>query len=238
MSTALLWIGLTFWKERSRVTEVEARLTSERARLEQAHEEGMAAAETAENERAVTDEATHLARLRDQGLVSGATARERHAGEWRRRLAHDPAQAAENGAGTGFSFCIDNYRFANYPAGGTANTSGMKVRYNNVDLAGIQIPSWGYGAFIPVTITVTPTGGCTIMVNNTNAFTLALPGFAPALGRFGIFARTGGAFESHAIDDLSIAFVTADTAAGGRVSESGGTVTYIPPVTCGLDPFY
>ncbi len=148
------------------------------------------------------------------------------------------AQAAENGAGTGFSFCIDNYRFANYPAGGTANTSGMKVRYNNVDLVGIQTPSWGYGAFIPVSITVTPTGGCTIMVNNTNAFTLALPGYAPALGRFGVFARTGGAFESHAIDDLNVAFVTADTAAGGQVSESGGTVTYIPPVTCGPDSFY
>jgi hypothetical protein len=124
------------------------------------------------------------------------------------------AGGAENGVGTGLSFCVDNYRFAPYPAGGTANTSGMKLRYNNVDLLGVQMPgAWNVDRYVPVTVTVTVDGVATVTVDGTNVFgNVVLPGYAPKVGRFGFFSRTGGALESTKVDDLSIVSVhTIDT---------------------------
>src|SRR6185436_17961963 len=72
------------------------------------------------------------------------------------------AGSGENGLGTGFSFAVDNFQFspiavgnvATAPGGGTAFTSGMKIQYNNIILAGVPIPTWNDPRFIPVSITV------------------------------------------------------------------------------------
>jgi hypothetical protein len=58
-------------------------------------------------------------------------------------------------------------------------------------------------------------------------------------GRFGIFARTGGEFEAHWVDDLYILAVPRNTAQGGTVTVSGSQVIYTPPpALCGSDTFY
>jgi hypothetical protein len=164
------------------------------------------------------------------------------------------ARASEDGIGSGFSFCIDNYRYLPFvgvgqPAGSgpstTANTSGLKLNYNNLVVAGVQIgAAWNSGRWIDIAITVTANGQATVFVDNTNVFgTVTLPGYTPKPGRFGIFARTGGQVESHAVDDLSISTVTTLETAGpdfGTVSYAAGVVTYTPPTNaCATaDTFY
>jgi uncharacterized repeat protein (TIGR01451 family) len=146
---------------------------------------------------------------------------------------------AEDGEGTGLSFCIDNYRFAPYPGGGTANTSGMKIRYNGVDVAGIQLATWNRADYVPVSITLALNGALTVMVDGTNVFPGLVIPYVPATGRFGIYARTGGQFQTHWMDDLNITVVNR-TPRGGLVSldEGTGVVTYTPGTdTCGPDSF-
>jgi|GEM_PF-6802498 len=151
--------------------------------------------------------------------------------------------AAENGAGTGVSFCVDNYRFvplnvggaANQPGGGTANTSGLKVNYNNQIIAGVQIPTWNVARWVPVTITLTPDGVLTVFVDGTNVFgNLQLPNYTPKPGRFGLYARTGGQNETHWVDDLSVTVLTADTARDYALGGSRYGTAYIFP-TGGVD---
>jgi len=57
-------------------------------------------------------------------------------------------------------------------------------------------------------------------------------------GRFGIYSRNGGQYESAMIDDLSITVYTADTAGGGTVAYAGGNVTYSNAACTGSDTFY
>jgi hypothetical protein len=132
---------------------------------------------------------------------------------------------AENGSGTGFSFCYDAYRFApfagpgspaNAPGGGTANTSGFKIIFGGTNIIGIQTPQWTNALrWVPVSIDVAESGAVTVMVDGTNVFPgLVLPGWTPRLGRFGIYSRTGGSFESLSIDELCVTARTLDTALG------------------------
>jgi hypothetical protein len=145
----------------------------------------------------------------------------------------------ENGVGTGFSFCVDNYQFAPYPAGGQANTSGLKIRYNNVNIAGVQTPgAWIRPDFVPVIITLANDGFLTVNVDGTNAFSLLLPAPLNTVGRFGMYARSGGEREAVWVDDLSITALTSETPNGGTVGMSGTDVTYNPGTNCGTDSFF
>jgi len=158
--------------------------------------------------------------------------------------------AAEQGAGNGFTFAIDDYRFLPVPTigasaatanGGTANTSGMKIIYHGNNIAVQQCPTFASGTFVPVTISVSDSGVATVMVSGTNVFgDVTLPGYTPTTGRFGFYGRAGGSFEAHTIDDLSITLNPhQQTALGGSVSLNNGIVTYIAPTnSCGLDTFY
>jgi len=159
--------------------------------------------------------------------------------------------AAEDGEGTGFSFCVDNYRFLPFVGVGspkgpgastTANSSGMKLVYHGTNIAGISMPTaWTNTSYIPVSITVTPAGVATIMVNGTNVFgNITLPGYVPTVGRFGMYARTGGLNEVHWVDDLVITTLAPTaTALGGSVTFDGANLTYTPPTNqCGSDTIY
>jgi hypothetical protein len=167
------------------------------------------------------------------------------------------AAAEQGGTATGFSFCLDNYQFAplavgaayNAPGGGTANTSGLKINYNGVIIAGVQIPTWASSTPQPVSISVDSGGNLTVLVSGTNVFgALTLPGWTPTVGRFGLYSRTGGAYETHWVDNLGISVnggATSYTNAfdqvfgSGTVTMSGGNVTYTPPPNgCGFDSYY
>jgi hypothetical protein len=148
--------------------------------------------------------------------------------------------AAENGGGTGFSFCVDNYRFSPYPGGGNANSSGIKIRYGGADVAGLARPTWNYARWIPVVVTVKSDGTATIIIDNETVMKdVALPNYAPSAGRFGFYARTGGQNEMHGIDDLSLSLLTSETAQGGYAILAGGNAQYTPAADfTGQDKFY
>lgn len=120
---------------------------------------------------------------------------------------------AENGVGTGLSFCVDNYRFHPYPQGNIVNTSGMKVRYRGLDVAGVRIAPWNAARFVPVSVSVTPAGVLTVLVDGTNVFgNITLPNYLPTRGRFGVHARNGGQNMAQWVDNLSInALLTIET---------------------------
>ncbi|MGC8744821.1 MAG: PA14 domain-containing protein, partial [Verrucomicrobiia bacterium] len=145
------------------------------------------------------------------------------------------ATAAEDGIGTGLSICIDNYRFT-----GAANTAGMKVKWQTNIIAQQQTAVWSSQAYIPVQVTLTPSGQLTVIVAGTNVFgTVVITNYAPSTGRFGLFARTGGSYEAHWIDDLSITVITETTGSGGSVTLAGDNITYTPPQdAAGMDAFY
>jgi uncharacterized repeat protein (TIGR01451 family) len=113
----------------------------------------------------------------------------------------------ENGVGSGFSFGVDNYRFHPWPITpeGFPNTSGLKIRYRGVDVAGVRTATWNSPRFVPVSISVTPEGRVTVFVDGTNVFgNLTLPNYIPMQGRFGMYARNGGQNMSQWLDNLSI----------------------------------
>ncbi len=154
--------------------------------------------------------------------------------------------AAENGGGNGFSFCLDNYRFLPFvgvgsPAGSgastTPNTSGMKMNFGGIVVAGVQTPTWNRPDFVPVTIDVV-NSAVTVFVDGTNVFgTVALPSMS-STGRFGIYSRNGGQYQAAMLDDLNITVYTATTPGGGTVTSSGGNVTYSNSACSGSDSFY
>jgi hypothetical protein len=138
---------------------------------------------------------------------------------------------AEEGVGTGLSFCIRNYRF---PDGSVANRSGFKLKWRGVTFAQVQTPTWANANFIPVIMTVNPNGTITVNVNGTNAFNNVPSPFQAMRGRFGFYARTGGQNESHWVDDLNISLPDF-----GYVTLAGSNVLYVPPRNaCGTDSFY
>ncbi|MEY2409829.1 MAG: hypothetical protein QOF48_2499, partial [Verrucomicrobiota bacterium] len=154
------------------------------------------------------------------------------------------AVAAEEGAGTGLSLCIDNY-----PTGGVDSPS-FKLKLGGTQLGLVLMPKWNSTAYIPVNITLTAGGQLTVNVNGTNVVSsLALP-YVPITGRFGMYGRTGGEFETHWVDDLSINVTATDSSTGsysanfdsgtyGTVSLASGVITYVPPTNgCGMDSYY
>jgi hypothetical protein len=153
------------------------------------------------------------------------------------------ATAAEEGLGTGLSFCVDNY-----PTGGPDSPS-FKLKWGGTQLGFILIPKWNSANFIPVNIKMDADGTLDVMVDGTNVvFNLPTP-FTPVMGRFGLFARTGGENETHWIDDLTVNVTTPgspasyahnfDVTGPGAVTLAGGNITYVPPVgSCGFDRFY
>jgi hypothetical protein len=143
-----------------------------------------------------------------------------------RDLVLGTSTGAENGVGTGLSFCVDNFQFHPYPVGGVGFTSGMKIRYRGLDVAGVRIPTWNSPRWVDVAVSLTGQGVLTVLVDGTNVFgNVTLPNYQPISGRFGVYARTGGQSESHAIDDLSItSLLTIETTRDPAINTDGERV--------------
>ena len=137
---------------------------------------------------------------------------------------------SEEGAGTGLSICYDGYQ-----AAGVANTTAFRIKWNGTSLAIVtNTPPWSSTAWIPVRVFLNTNGAVTLTVNGTNVVSnLATPYTPRAGGRFGMYARTGGAFETHWVDELSISMVTPDT-----IMLAGTNVLYSTPNLCGTDTIY
>ena len=146
--------------------------------------------------------------------------------------------SAEDGVGSGLGICFDNY-----PAAGPGAPS-VKIRWGNALIATNLIQKMTNSNWFTVQINLAADGKLDVAVDGTNVFSRFQTPYQPLSGRFGLYARTGGSYETHWIDDLSITAYTLHTVAGG--TSLGGTVTltnstvyYNPPTNaCGTDTFY
>jgi len=153
---------------------------------------------------------------------------------------------AEDGDGSNLIVSWDNYN------NGTAGIPSLATEAPAIDikwgttnvLQHVPIPVIGVSRWLPVQVVLKANGAVTVKFDGTNVVTDVPTPYASQnmLGaRFGFAARTGGSYETHWVDDISITVNSAQTAAGGFVSLNGtnGTVTYTPPATgCALDSFY
>jgi uncharacterized repeat protein (TIGR01451 family) len=128
--------------------------------------------------------------------------------------------AAEEGSGTGLSFCVDNYRAM---TDARAFASALRLKYRGIEIKYVQTATWNIGRYVPVRMTLTPEGQVTVLVDGTNVFGAVTIPWTPTVGRFGLYARTGGAYESTCVDDLSYSVTTLDT---GRDFDLGGATYY------------
>lgn len=153
-------------------------------------------------------------------------------------LVDGTATNPEEGVGTGLSICIDTYNNnATAP-----EAPAIEVKYTNAFLGRVPIPAFSTPRWIEMVVDLKADGRVTVRFDGTNVFADLPTGYVPiANSRIGFYARTGGSYESHWVDDLSFTLLTADTALGAWVTldPTTGVVTYQPgPQTTGLDTFY
>ena len=150
-------------------------------------------------------------------------------------LVDGTSASAEEGVGTGLSVCIDNYD------NGGGEAPALDVKYQNGVLGHVPFAKINSTRWIEMVIDLKTGGLLTVRYDGTNVCTDLPTGFAPIQGRFGLYARTGGEYETHWLDDLSITAYSRDTVAGGQVvlSSPNGTIQYTAPaVGCGVDEFF
>ena len=150
-------------------------------------------------------------------------------------LVQDAGVTAEEGVGSGLSVCLDNYD------SGGGEAPAIDVKYAGVQIGHVMVPKINSPRWIDLALDLKANGALTLRYDGTNVFTDLATGFVPKPNaRFGLYARTGGEYEAHWLDDLTITVLTADTALGNFVSLDlpNGTVSYVYSNTCGIDTFY
>lgn len=152
---------------------------------------------------------------------------------------------AEEGAGDNLVISFDNYNSGlNGMPKITPEAPAIDVKWGttNLVLAHVPVAVIQAARWIPVAVTLKADGTVSVAFDGTNVVTDVPSPYTPMRGgRFGFGARTGGSYETHWVDDISIAVTSAETSAGGVVSLDGpnGTVHYVPPTDlCGVDQFY
>lgn len=120
-------------------------------------------------------------------------------------------EAAEEGEGSGLRICFDTYDNGNFEAPAIDVKWGTNVighfLTSNDFLPGLP------DEFKDVRIRLNPGGTLDLTYRCTPIFVgLPIPGYTPLMtARFGLGSRTGGAFETHSIDDLSLQLVVDPT---------------------------
>jgi hypothetical protein len=143
----------------------------------------------------------------------------------------------EEGGGTGLTVAFDNYD------NGGAEAPAIDIKWGGVVLPGasVKVPKIQAARFLDVVINLDADGTLDVQFDGTNVYSNLQVPYVPVLnGKFGLSARTGGEFEAHWVDDLSITVLTRDTAFGGRVALTNGVVNYTAGATaCGsTDSFF
>ena len=152
---------------------------------------------------------------------------------------------AEEGSGTGLSVMLDNY---NSGLGGIPSVAiegpALDVKWGGYsNLVGhVLVPAVNSPRWLDVVIDLKANGLLTVSFDGTNVFTDLPTGYVPITeGKFGFYARTGGSYATHWLDELSITVRSAQTAAGGWVAldSATGVVHYTPASgLCAPDRFY
>jgi hypothetical protein len=98
-----------------------------------------------------------------------------------------------------------------------------RLKFGGFQIGFVQTATWNINRYVPVNVTLTPSGQVTVLVDGTNVFGTVTVPYVPITGRFGLYARTGGSLEAHWVDNLSYTFTTLDT---GRDPDFGGVAIY------------
>ncbi len=113
----------------------------------------------------------------------------------------------EDGAGTGVTVSFDTYD------NGGGEAPSISIRYQNQVVADTKVPISFIATgtnFVDVSVKLDSDGTIDLIYNGNTVYTnLLIAGYQPIVGaRFGFGAGTGGANETHWIDDLSITTAT------------------------------
>jgi hypothetical protein len=121
----------------------------------------------------------------------------------------------EEGAGTGLSVCLDQYDNGNNEA------PAFDIKWRGAVIAHVPINKQTNQNWVPVTVNMRADGRMDLFLTNVALLTNFQTPYLPITGaRFGFFARTGGEFQTHWLDEVGITVFSAQTTAG-----SGGLVT-------------
>ncbi len=142
---------------------------------------------------------------------------------WATDLPAGTYPVAEEGAGSGLRVAFDTWD------NGGAEAPAIDVWWNTnlVARRSVSVPFLVRGAgFFDVRLRLTTNGLFDLSYACETIFSrLPIPGFAPQTGaRFGLGARTGGAWETHGIDDLAIELYTRNANAL-TITRSGNNAT-------------
>lgn len=157
----------------------------------------------------------------------------------------------------GFSFCFGNLpagtwgeegpdtfdgltiSFDNYDNGGN-EAPAIDVKWQNATVGHVNVPKTTVSSFFDIFIELSANGKLTLTVDGTPVYSGLQTPYTPIGGRFGFGGRTGGEYEVHRVDDLSITAWTTQTPLGGDARLVGSDVQYTPPTTActGNDAFY
>jgi hypothetical protein len=154
----------------------------------------------------------------------------------------------EEGTGTGLIVSLDTYDNGGGEApaldvsyGGTQIAHTKFAGVTTLTIPPIIDPATGQPAtfqtgtnFLDMIIDLKPNGTLNVVYKGIVVYTnLVLPGYTAVAGRFGLGARTGGAVETHWVDDLNITTVAPATGAptvlqqpASATVDERGTVTF------------
>jgi hypothetical protein len=149
-------------------------------------------------------------------------------------LSSAPALVGEDGATAGLAVAFDNYD------NGGGEAPAIDLRWNNATVATTRVPKIQGPLYFDVAIRLYTDGKIDVSFAGSNVYSGFQTPYTPISGSFVLGARTGGEYEAHSIDDLSITTVTTlETIQNGTVTLNAGTVNYTPPSqACGSDAFY
>lgn len=128
------------------------------------------------------------------------------------------AEAAEEGEGSGLRVCFDTFDNGNFEAPAIDVKWGTNVIGHFLTDNGF-LPGFP-DEFKEVRIRLNPAGTLDLTYRCTPIFVgLPIPGYTPLMtARFGLGSRTGGAFETHSIDDLAIQLIVDATNGAPRIN--------------------
>ncbi len=119
---------------------------------------------------------------------------------------------AEEGSGSGLSICLDQYNNVLNGQPDPLEAPAFDVKWRGAIVAHVPIIKATNANWVSVTVNVRSDGTLDLYYTNAPLLLNVQTPFRPISGaQFGFYARTGGQFESHWLDDVSITVLTPET---------------------------
>jgi len=109
-----------------------------------------------------------------------------------------PGLVGEEGTGTGLVVAFDNYD------NGGGEAPAIDLKWNNATLATTRVPKIQSSVYLDVAVRLYTDGKVDVSFGGSNVYSGFQTPYTPISGSFVFGGRTGGEFEAHWIDDISI----------------------------------